>query len=444
MADLTPQAFAAKWSRMELSERQSYQEHFRDLCAMLGQPTPTEVDPKGEFYTFEKGVEKSGGGKGFADVWRKGRFAIEYKGRHKDLKAALSQLQQYQGALGNPPLLMVTDTERYEIHTTFTDVVTETYAFTNEELPKPENLRVLRAMFTDPDELKPTRTVQSVTEEAAGKFARIADGMRTRGVDPQEAAHFLNKLLFCLFVEDVGLLPNKLFERVVERGVKRPEGFNRNIGALFEAMAEGGEFSLEDVPHFDGGLFADGQEVVPLEADELRVLLEAARLDWRSVEPAIFGTLFERSLDPAQRARLGAHYTSRDDILAVVEPVLMAPLRREWETVREKAAAEGAKAREESGQKAANALRRTESMLRAFAERLRAVRVLDPACGSGNFLTVSLGLLLDLEQEVLTFAREIGLTPFFPDVGPEQLLGIETSPYAHELAQVAIWIAYLQ
>ncbi len=267
MADLTPQAFAEKWSRMALSERSSYQEHFRDLCAMLGQPTPTEVDRKGDFYTFEKVVEKSGGGKGFADVWRKGRFAIEYKGRHKDLKAALSQLQKYQGVLSNPPLLMVTDTHRYEIHTTFTDVVTKTYEFTNEDLPKPENLRVLREMFNNPDALKPTRTIQSVTEEAAGKFAQIADGLRACGVDPQEAAHFLNRLLFCLFVEDVGLLPKRLFERVAERGFKKPETFNRNIGELFGAMATGGEFSLEDVPHFNGGLFTDA-EVVPLKADE--------------------------------------------------------------------------------------------------------------------------------------------------------------------------------
>ncbi len=443
MADLTPQAFAEKWSRMALSERSSYQEHFRDLCAMLEQPTPTDVDPDGSFYTFEKGVEKSGGGKGFADVWRKGRFAIEYKGRHKDLKAALSQLQQYQGALSNPPLLMVTDTHRYEIHTTFTDVVTKTYEFTNENLPKPENLRVLREMFNNPDALKPTRTIQSVTEEAAGKFAQIADGLRARGVDPQEAAHFLNRLLFCLFVEDVGLLPKRLFERVAERGFKRPETFNRNIGELFGAMATGGEFSLEDVPHFNGGLFTDA-EAVPLKADELRVLVEAARLDWGSVDPAIFGTLFERSLDPAQRAKLGAHYTSREDILEVVEPVLMAPLRRKWEEVRENAGAEAEKAGALTGRKAANALERAEKLLLDFAERLRKVRVLDPACGSGNFLTVSLRRLQDLEQEVLDFARGIGLTPFFPEVGPEQLYGIETSPYAHELAQVAIWIAYLQ
>ncbi len=301
MAGLTPQAFAKRWGDSTLSERSSYQQHFLDLCEMLGAPKPADVDQTGGFYTFEKGVEKTGGGKGFADVFYKDHFAIEYKGKHKDLTAAYQQLLQYREPLENPPLLVVTDTERFEVHTNFTGTVTEVYSFSNAELPEPENLRILRAMFFDPYSLKPTRTVQSVTEEAAGKFARIADGLRSRGVDPQEAAHFLNKLLFCLFVEDVGLLPESVFSRVVERGAKRPETFNRNVGTLFEAMAEGGEFNLLDIPHFDGGLFSEGG-VVPLEASELGVLREATDLDWGSVEPAIFGTLFERSMDPSARS----------------------------------------------------------------------------------------------------------------------------------------------
>ena len=410
---------------------------------MLDAPKPAEVDPAGAFYTFEKGVKKAGGGKGFADVWYRDHFAIEYKGRHKDLDAAYNQLLQYRESLENPPLLVVTDTERYEIHPNFTGTVSKPYTFTNRELSQPENLRVLRAMFSDPYSLRPGRTVEEVTEEAAGKFARLADGLRERGVDPQEAAHFLNKLLFSLFAEDIKLLPEGLFTRVVSRGVRRPETFNQNIQSLFGAMSAGGEFSLEDIPHFDGGLFSD-EHVVPLEATELRVLSEAARLDWSSVEPAIFGTLFERSLDPSQRARLGAHYTSREDILTIVEPVLMAPLRREWEATKTRADAEAEKAREQSGRKASNSLQRAEKMLSDFVERLRRVSVLDPACGSGNFLYVSLKELLDLEKEVSAFAGEIGLTPFFPEVSPEQLHGIETSPYAHELAQVAIWIGYLQ
>jgi hypothetical protein len=443
MAALTPQAFTKRWGESTLSERSSYQQHFLDLCEMLGAPKPADVDPTGQFYTFEKGVEKTGGGKGFADVWYKDHFAIEYKGKHKDLSAAYQQLLQYRESLENPPLLVVTDMECFEVHTNFTGTVTQVYSFTNAELPEPENLRVLRAMFENPYSLKPTLTVQSVTEEAAGKFAQIADGLRERGVDPQEAAHFLNKLLFCLFVEDVGLLPESVFSRVVERGAKRPETFNSNVGALFDAMAQGGEFNLLDIPHFDGGLFSDGG-VVELEASELKMLREAARLDWGSVEPAILGTLFERSLDPSQRARLGAHYTSKEDILTLVEPVLMAPLRREWVEVKSRATAEAEKARAQSGRTAVNTLRRAERELAQFAEQLRRVRVLDPACGSGNFLYVSLKELLDLDKEVYTFAGEIGLTQFFPGVNPEQLYGIETSPYAHELAQVAIWIGYLQ
>src|SRR5215218_869295 len=290
MVTLTPQAFAKRWGESTLSERSSYQQHFLDLCDMLGAHKPAETDPAGEFYTFEKGVEKTAGGNGFADVWYRDHFAIEYKGKHKDLTAAYQQLLQYREALENPPVLMVTDIVCFEIHSNFTGTVPRVYGFTNSELPEPENLRLLRAMFNDPYSLKPTRTVESVTEEAAGKFARIADGLRSRGVDPQEAAHFLNKLLFCLFAEDIRLLPEGLFSRVVTRGLKRSETFNRNVSGLFDAMSTGGEFSLEDIPHFDGGLFSDG-DVVPLEAGELRVLAEAARLDWSSVEPAIFGTL---------------------------------------------------------------------------------------------------------------------------------------------------------
>jgi hypothetical protein len=135
MATLTPQAFAKRWGDSTLSERSSYQQHFLDLCQMIGAPKPAEVDPTGEFYTFEKGVEKTGGGKGFADVFYKDHFAIEYKGKHKDLGGAYGQLLQYRESLENPPLLVVTDIERFEVHTNFTGTVSEVFAFTNDELP---------------------------------------------------------------------------------------------------------------------------------------------------------------------------------------------------------------------------------------------------------------------------------------------------------------------
>ncbi len=452
---LTPQEFVARWERVTLSERSSYQQHFLDLCEMLGEPRPAESDAEGSSYTFEKRVEKTGGGTGFADVWRRGRFAIEYKRKGLNLNAAYAQLAEYRESLENPPVMIATDIARFLVRTNFTGRSPDTFEFTNRELLNPKYRDVLKKAFSEPEGLREIRTPERITEEAAAGFARLADGMRARGVEPHRAAHFLNRLLFCLFAEDVRLLPENVFSRVVERGAGRPESFNRNIGDLFRAMASGGEFLLHDIRRFNGGLFEEAVDdddpdngVVELTADELRVLARAAKLDWREVEPAIFGTLFERSLDPAQRARLGAHYTSKDDILAVVEPVLMAPLRREWEEARRKADEEAGRMRaaSEAGrrQQARNSRAKTEEILRRFAERLRGVRVLDPACGSGNFLYVALRELLDLEQEVLNHAGALGLDVALPGVGPEQLFGIETSPYAHELAQVAVWIGYLQ
>lgn len=208
---LTPQAFAKRWRQSKLTERAASQSHFIDLCRMLGQQTPTEADPDGDFYTFERRVSKTGSsaGKGFADVWYRNRFAFEYKGKHRDLGAAYDQLLQYREDLENPPLLVVSDMERFEVHTNFERTKKQVYAFTNDEIGEadPKALRVLHALFEDPDALRPGQTTEGVTEEAARKFALLADGLRERGLDPQEAAHFLNRLLFCLFAEDVGLLP---------------------------------------------------------------------------------------------------------------------------------------------------------------------------------------------------------------------------------------------
>jgi len=412
---------------------------------MLDEKTPAEADPSGEFYTFERGVNKSGsaGGKGFADVWYKNHFAFEYKGKHKDLRAAYDQLLRYREDLGNPPLLVVCDIDRFEVHTNFTNSVKKVYAFTNAELPKPENIRVLKALFQNPGELAPAATSEHVTLEAAKGFAKLSDGLRARGEDPERAAHFLNKLLFCLFAEDVGLLPKGLFSEILDAASSNPDWFVEYTQDLFEKMSTGGHTMLKKIRHFNGELFADA-ETLTLSHSELKTLAEVSKLDWGSVEPAIFGTFFERSLDPSLRAKLGAHYTSQEDILALLEPVLMAPLREEWERVQEKVLAEGAKADEQTRRKAKNSQERAVRELQAFAERLRRVTVLDPACGSGNFLYLSLKQLLDLEKEVSAFSARVGMTPFFPEVSPNQLFGMELSPYARELAQVVVWIGYLQ
>ena len=442
---LTPYDFAAKWHKVALKETASYVDHFNDLCRLIGQPTPIEADPKGEWFCFQAPARKPDGSQGFADVWRKDRFIWEYKGKNADLSKAYQQILGYRDALLNPPLLVVSDMVTIEVHTNFNNTVSQTRVIRLDDLLTPDGLAKLRAIFDDPGFFRTTETPDDVTKKAATEFARLAESLRRRGYDPERAAHFLMRLLFCLFAEDIGLLPRGLFTQLVQRNKADPAKFQQRVSALFEAMAHGGDFGVEDIPWFDGGLFADG-EALELNAQNLETLAATATLNWASVEPSIFGTLFERSLDPGKRAQLGAHYTSRDDILLIVEPVLMAPLRRRWAEVQ--AEAQALIERRDAAKAGATRDRATAALnklLRDFGDELAAVRVLDPACGSGNFLYVALKQLLDLWKEVGLFAATHGSGGLLPwQISPRQLYGIETNPYAHELASVVVWIGYLQ
>ncbi|HYE60704.1 MAG TPA: DNA methyltransferase [Phycisphaerales bacterium] len=461
---MTPAAFVAKWSRVNLPERAASQEHFIDLCRLLGQPTPAEHDATGAEYAFEKGVEVAGGAskgakgdRGFADVWWKGKFGWEYKrkDKYKTLDDAYRQLLQYREALESPPLLIVSDIARTEIHTNFTATRKEVHTVALADMDKPEALALLRRAFTDPESFRPKVTAQKVTEEVAKHLGTLAQALRDRGHDPHTTAHFLMKCMFCLFAEDVRLLPKDLFKTLLQKCHHHPKQLTPRLTELFAKMRTGGAFGTEDIAWFNGGLF-DEEPALELTETEIGLLLVAAGQEWGSVEPAIFGTLFERSLDPAKRSQIGAHYTSREDILLVVEPVIMEPLRREWDAVRteceelaaqraEAARREYRKAQKKGDVKASTLTSRIEKKLRAFVDRLSGVRVLDPACGSGNFLYVAIQRLLDLDKEVITFASRPDIAvPLFPGVRPTQLYGIEINPYAAELAQVVIWIGYLQ
>ncbi|NQV26714.1 MAG: class I SAM-dependent DNA methyltransferase [Rhodopirellula sp.] len=455
---MTPQEFISNWQDVTLTEQSAYTQHFIDLCALLGQPKPVDVDKDGSWYTFQRGVEKNDGRKGWADVWKKGHFGWEYKGKHKDLVKAYQQLLKYRESLDNPPLLVVCDMDRFEIHTNFTGTTKTVHKFDLSGLAEPQNLDVLRKLFTDPESLKPGETTAEITQRAAQEFARLSDGMRDRGIEPHRAAHFLMKLMFCMFAEDIELLRGeqpgeKLFTQVLTRSRNDPARLAKSLTDLFDAMCEGGDFWGIDIPYFNGGLFKDA-EVVELTPAEIRILSRVNDFDWSNVEPSIFGTLFERTLDPAKRSQIGAHYTSRDDIETLLEPVMMAPLRREWAEVRKQADLQWEKVRKTVARapKAGTKRKRTTEykvftelrvLIQDYLDRLSHVRVLDPACGSGNFLYVSLHLLLSLEKEVISYASQIGLG-LFPQVRPTQLSGIEINPYAQELAQVVIWIGFLQ
>lgn len=192
---MTPQEFVAKWDPSTLSERNGSHEHFLDLCKLVGHETPAEADPEGAWFTFERGLRKMDGENGWADVWKRSYFAWEYKGKHKDLRAAYAQLQLYRIHLENPPLLVVCDMDRLEIYTNFTNTVEKCYAFDLAGLAQAENLEILRKVFFDPEGLKPGQSPDSVTRQAAEQSGQLADKLRVRNVDPQRAAHFLMKLM---------------------------------------------------------------------------------------------------------------------------------------------------------------------------------------------------------------------------------------------------------
>ena len=456
---MTVADFIAKWRKVELKERSAAQEHFIDLCNVFEHPTPAAGDPTGTTYCFEKGISKQDGGDGFADVWKKDFFGWEYKGKHKDLNAAYNQLLLYRDALANPPLLVLCDLDRIIVRTNFTGTVSATCEIPLGRLGEHRNIEIMRAVFHNPEELRPGRTSTAVTQNAARHFADIAAALRERGLDPAAVAHFLDRLVFCLFAEDIGLLPDRVFTRIVEQSKGDSARFCKILGQLFDTMATGGDFGAEPIRHFNGNLF-DDRTVLDLTAEDMKRIAAAADLDWSAVDPSIFGTLFERGLDPAKRAQLGAHFTRREDIELVVDAVVMAPLRREWAET--KATVECLLA---TGKKSAPpttdlrpstsapltpaALRKarmeSESILHQFLDRIRSVRILDPACGSGNFLYVALIRLKDLEKEAaVNFPSKNGLNAFLPGVGPWQLHGIEINPYAHDLAQMTVWIGWLQ
>ena len=441
---MTPHAFIAKWRDATLKERSAAQEHFLDLCRLLDEPTPAEADPTGATYCFERGARKDTGGDGWADVWKRHCFAWEYKGQRANLDAAFAQLRQYALALENPPLLIVSDLRRFRIRTNWTNSVSRTYEFDLDDLTDSAVRDRLKWAFSDPERLRPGETRRALTERAAAAFAAVAQTLRARGHDPPVVAHFVNRLVFCMFADDVGLLPDHMFTRMLRQAQRTPEQFTDLAAELFRVMAAGGRVGFEAVAWFNGGLFDDGA-ALPLEAADLETVLAASDLDWSEIDPSILGTLFERGLDPGKRAQLGAHYTDRDKIMLLVEPVVIRPWLAEWDVAKADLAA--ALDRVEAAKSPAVRTKRlnaAERRYRVFLNRLRAFTVLDPACGSGNFLYLALQALKDLEHRVQLEAEALGFQRAFPEIGPANVKGLEINPYAAELARVSVWIGEIQ
>ena len=424
---MTPQEFIQRWRNVGFGERQAAQTWFNDLLRVVGHPDPIEVgDP--ERFTFEKFVPG-----GFADAYLEGCFGWEFKGAEAQLPGAFDQLLRYQVYLRTPPLLVVSSFQMIRVQTNFRDKETVVHDIPIAELGDPEQLGRLRDIFFDPGAFEPQRTVEEVTRDTALLFGRIVEDMERRGGGGERLARYLNQIVFCLYAEDAGLLRDNLFSDIVRRQYRTPDMFNRAVSNLFDQMARGGLFGADAIAHFNGDLFSES-ETVELSEVSLQRLVEAVTKNWRDIEPSIFGTLFEGVMDATKRSRLGAHYTGADDILLVVDPVVMKPLRREWDEAK----------RDIDGLVADGKIEEGRAALDAFRERLAGVTVLDPACGSGNFLYIALRALLDLEKQIIDYAAEQGWYGMMPMVSPSQMSGIELDHYAAELAKTALWIGYIQ
>jgi len=460
---MSAEDFVDRWARANLREQQSAQSHFNELCHLLDVQTPTEADPDGKFFTFEEHVIKDGGGAGRADVWYKGRFAWEYKTKQKDLDAAYSQLQSYSASLNFPPLLVVCDLLEYRIFPQWPNIDHTPWIVLNDGLLTEYGRDLLRRVLTDPEwfyreRLGEINKRENITEKLAGQFSDLAvilasvkDG-EVATYQPMQVARFLTKLVFAMFAEDIDLLPvmrgQKVLEYIFEQAKNDPDSFPEIIQMLFETMAGNRrDFYMQRIPYFNGGLFEERPDDIILDLkttyDVRHILFTVNLRDWQEVEPSIFGTLFERALDPSKRAQLGAHYTTESDIRLVIEPVLMSPLRRRWTEVLSQTRELWTGFASDLPRQQAESKTKLNALYEAMLGELASTTVLDPACGSGNFLYVSLLALKDLEHDVHAHFKPLRL-PVRDVVTPRQLLGIELNTFASELAHVVVWIGYLQ
>jgi hypothetical protein len=524
--------FISRWEKSGGSEKANYALFLTELCDEIlhvPHPDPAGTDTAQNLYVFERAVtHKDADGAtstGFIDLYKSGCFLLEtkqgtfskatqqgtlldfipsktvHKSGHgkrgtaafdKVLQRAYNQARKYITALpaaeGRPPFLIVCDVgHTIDLYAEFSGTGGQYERFPDPishrihlaDLHQPEIRERLRKVWTDPHSLDPSKYSAKVTREVAKSLAELAKSLEKDGHDAQVTAGFLQRCLFTMFAEDVELLPKNSFLNLMDKVKDSPEGFPVMLRTLWSDMATGTKFStvlLNAVPHFNGGLFED-TTALPLRPDQMALLIHAAKSDWSAVEPAIFGTLVERALDPRERHKLGAHYTPRSYVERLIRPALIDPLREEWDAVKaaaslatEKAAkAEAAEAdlathsaksidkakaaqigkkRLEFSKQAAAFQEEAIGAVRDFHRKICTLKVLDPACGSGNFLYVSLELMKRLEAEVLEAYEELGGDAAFEmasfKIGPRQFLGLELNRRAVAIAQLVLWIGFFQ
>ena len=488
------QSFIARWNNSGAAERANYQLFLSELCDLLGvpHPDPATPDTAQNSYVFERAVTFHHGdgttSRGRIDLYKRGCFVLEAKQgteysigddqeplssvvRDQILKRskgigtrgsstwdnamyrARGQAEQYARALpseeGRPPFLIVVDVgHSIELFSEFSCTggayipfpAPGTHRIFLKDLARQDIQERLRVAWEDPASLDPARRSARVTRAIADRLAKLAVSLEKDGHKPEVVAHFLMRCLFTMFAEDVGLLVKDSFTQLIESLQENPDHFVPMAEELWERMNLGG-FSTSlraEILQFNGGLFEEST-ALPLTRDQLLLLVEAARCDWCDVEPAIFGTLLERALDPVERHKLGAHYTPRAYVERLVMPTIINVVRTDWDDVR---AAAMVLIKEGKRKKAV-------AEVQDFHRKLVNIRVLDPACGSGNFLYVTLEHLKRIEGEVFDTLDALGESQAIMElsgvtVDPHQLLGLEVNPRAAAIAELVLWIGTLQ
>ncbi len=453
------QALAARWVDAAPGERANLQLYVMELCHALMVPAPGF---RGSGYEFElaisaitvEGTESSN----FVDCWKAGHFALEgkdddasRKGKASNdtlLRKAYGQVRNYVHHVSGevpPPYLMVLDVGK-------TLVVWDRWSGTYGGFQaghridlatlheRPRDIDLLRDIWVNPTARDRRGRAQAVTVEIAKKLAQLAAALEDRGHSPEEVARFLMRVVFSCFAEDIGLLPAESFRQTItEAGLNgSPKEFQEAVEGMWRMMDVGGRVGPFKFLKFNGHFFKEAT-ALPLTRVELGLLEEAAKADWSDVEPAIFGTLLTRALDPEERHRLGAEYTPRSFIERLVRPTIEEPVLERWTAVQ----AEVLQLSESGKPKDRVA---AEQRLRDFHAWMRGLRVLDPACGSGNFLYVAMHALKRIELEVIRSIERLSRTleVRFEEIGPWQFLGIEVKPWAREIAELTLWIGFHQ
>ncbi|MEI1251996.1 class I SAM-dependent DNA methyltransferase [Rhizobium aouanii] len=485
------EVFISRWQGQEGGqERANYALFLTELCDLLGLPhaDPATSSTDLNDYVFERVVRETSRDGSISnkriDLYRRNCFVLEAKqsrfigekklvdapqlpglnlpvrGRRSEANRAWDvlmmnarvQAENYVRLLPTthepPPFILVCDVGHcIEVYANFRrdgkayDQFPDRRSFRIylEDLRQQEVRDRLIAIWSNPISLDPSRHAAKVTREIAGRIAKVSQALEKSGYATEEVAMFLMRMLFTMFAEDVALLPRDSFKALLKDCAEKPEIFPGMMEDLWRAMDEGGFTATirEKVRRFNGEFFKN-RRALKLAKEEIGELAAAASYDWKDVEPAIFGTFLEQALDPLDRRRLGAHYTPRAYVERLVIATVIDPLRSEWAKVLTTAERQKAEGRNQAA----------IDSVQAFHEKLCETRILDPACGTGNFLYVSLELMKRLEGEVLEALVDLGgqeaLGLESHSVDPHQFLGMELNPRAAAIAELVLWIGHLQ